>query len=115
MRGDGLRSQVPRDRPQNEPSADVFGHIQNRPSAHANAGCHLDSRAAYDLRSCLYGPAADARAAHDDAAGELTPVVGAGVGDFWGRTMLSVDQFLRLISVPAVLLAFHIAAQVTGG
>jgi hypothetical protein len=29
--------------------------------------------------------------------------------------MLSVDQFLRLISVPAVLLAFHIAAQVSGG
>jgi hypothetical protein len=29
--------------------------------------------------------------------------------------MLSVDQFLRLISVPAVLLAFHIATQVTGG
>jgi len=29
--------------------------------------------------------------------------------------MLSVDQFLRLLSVPAVFLAFHIAAQVTGG
>ena len=46
--------------------------------------------------------------------GELTPVVGAGSGTK-GRTMLSVDQFLRLISVPAVLLAFHIATQVTGG
>ena len=82
---------------------------------HANAGCHLDSRTAYDLRSCLHGPASDERAARDDAAGELTPVVGAGVGDKRGRTMLSVDQFLRLISVPAVFLAFHIAAQVTGG
>jgi len=29
--------------------------------------------------------------------------------------MLSVDQVLRLISVPAVFLAFHIAAQVSGG
>jgi hypothetical protein len=29
--------------------------------------------------------------------------------------MLSVDQLLRLICVPAVLLAFHIAAQVSGG
>jgi hypothetical protein len=29
--------------------------------------------------------------------------------------MLSVDQVLRLISVPAVLLAFHIATQVSGG
>ena len=81
---------------------------------HANAGCHLDSRTAYDLRSCLYGSASDERAARDDAAGELTPVVGAGSG-IKGRTMLSVDQFLRLLSVPAVFLAFHIAAQVTGG
>jgi hypothetical protein len=29
--------------------------------------------------------------------------------------MLSVDQVLRLISVPAVLLAIHIATQVSGG
>jgi hypothetical protein len=29
--------------------------------------------------------------------------------------MLSVDQLLRLVCVPAVLLAFHIAAQVSGG
>jgi hypothetical protein len=26
-----------------------------------------------------------------------------------GRTMLSVDQILRLASVPAIFLAFHIA------
>src|ERR1700722_15128445 len=30
-------------------------------------------------------------------------------------TMLSVDQFLRLISVPAVIVAFLIASQVSGG
>jgi hypothetical protein len=29
--------------------------------------------------------------------------------------MLSVDQILRLVSVPAIFLAFHIAAQVSGG
>jgi len=29
--------------------------------------------------------------------------------------MLSVDQVLRLISVPAVFLAFRIATQVSGG
>jgi hypothetical protein len=29
--------------------------------------------------------------------------------------MLSVDQFLRLISVPAVVAAFLIASQVSGG
>jgi hypothetical protein len=33
----------------------------------------------------------------------------------WGTmTMLSVDQFLRLISVPAVVVAFLIASQVSG-
>jgi hypothetical protein len=33
----------------------------------------------------------------------------------WGTThMLSVDQFLRLISVPAVVAAFLIASQVSG-
>ena len=29
--------------------------------------------------------------------------------------MLSVDQFLRLISVPAVVMAFLIASQISGG
>jgi hypothetical protein len=29
--------------------------------------------------------------------------------------MLSVDQFLRLISLPAVVMAFLIASQVSGG
>jgi len=29
--------------------------------------------------------------------------------------MLSVDQFLRLISVPAVVAAFLIASQISGG
>jgi hypothetical protein len=34
----------------------------------------------------------------------------------WGTTtMLSVDQFLRLISVPAVVVAFLIASQISGG
>jgi hypothetical protein len=39
----------------------------------------------------------------------------AGVGlILGGRRMLSVDQFLRLISVPAVVAAFLIASQVSG-
>jgi hypothetical protein len=29
--------------------------------------------------------------------------------------MLSVDQFLRLISLPAVVVAFLIASQISGG
>jgi hypothetical protein len=29
--------------------------------------------------------------------------------------MLSVDQVLRFVSVPAIFLAFHIAAQLSGG
>lgn len=45
----------------------------------------------------------------------MTSAAGAGVGDKVGRTMLSVDQILRLVSVPAIFLAFHIAAQVSGG
>jgi hypothetical protein len=33
----------------------------------------------------------------------------------WGTmTMLSVDQFLRLISLPAVVVAFLIASQISG-
>jgi hypothetical protein len=33
----------------------------------------------------------------------------------WGTmTMLSVDQFLRLISLPAVVAAFLIASQISG-
>jgi hypothetical protein len=33
----------------------------------------------------------------------------------WGAmTMLSVDQFLRLISLPAVIVAFLIASQISG-
>jgi hypothetical protein len=34
----------------------------------------------------------------------------------WGTwAMLSVDQFLRLISLPAVVAAFLIASQISGG
>jgi hypothetical protein len=44
----------------------------------------------------------------------MTQAVGAGVGEE-GRTMLSVDQVLRLLSVPAVLLAIHLATQASGG
>ena len=40
---------------------------------------------------------------------------GEGRSNLWGTlNMLSVDQFLRLISVPAVVAAFLIASQVSG-
>jgi hypothetical protein len=47
----------------------------------------------------------------------LLTISGAVISDQirWGTTnMLSVDQFLRLISVPAVVAAFLIASQVSG-
>jgi hypothetical protein len=36
-------------------------------------------------------------------------------GYLGGHTMLSMDQFLRLISLPAVVAAFLIASQISGG
>jgi hypothetical protein len=80
---------------------------------HENAGRHFDTGAAHHLGGRLYRPGVDIGSACG-AAGELTQAVGAASG-IKGRTMLSVDQVLRLISVPAVLLAFHIATQVSGG
>ncbi len=48
------------------------------------------------------------------SCGELRP---APLGRFfWGDfPMLSLDQFLRFISVPAVIAAFLIASQISGG
>jgi hypothetical protein len=44
-----------------------------------------------------------------------SPYVNVGLLRSWGAwTMLSVDQFLRLISVPAVVAAFLIASQISG-
>lgn len=81
---------------------------------HENVGRYLVLGAAHDLGRRLYGPVADKRAT-GGSADELTLAVGAGVEANLGGQMLSVDQFLRLVSVPAVFLAFHIAAQVSGG
>ena len=82
---------------------------------HENVGRYFNSGAAYDFRRCLYGPVADERATGRSAQ-ELTFAVGlASEANLWGATMLSVDQFLRLISVPAVFLAFHVATQISGG
>jgi hypothetical protein len=88
--------------------------FKNHHRSHENAGRHLDSGAAHHLGRSLHRSVADFGSTQA-SAGELTQAVGAGVGDKRGRTMLSVDQILRLISVPAVFLAFHIAAQVSGG
>ena len=89
--------------------------FQNDHCSHANADCHIDPGAAHHLGGGLHRSSADLGSAHAGSAGELTPAVGADVGDKVGRTMLSVDQILRLVSVPAIFLAFHIAAQVSGG
>lgn len=77
---------------------------------HEDAGCNFNSCAADNYRSGLHGPAVDQRAG-DRAADELS-----GLSDGFSRgtrAMLSVDQFLRLISVPAVFAAFLIASQIS--
>ena len=85
--------------------------IQNEPSAHENPSGHLDSGAAHDRRGRLYRPALHQRSGHC-STGELS-------GPFSNRVilgtiaMLSVDQFLRLMCVPAVILALLVAAQIS--
>jgi hypothetical protein len=77
---------------------------------HEDAGCYFNSCAADNYRSGLHRPAFDQRAG-DRAADELS---GPFEWLFSGtRAMLSVDQFLRLISVPAVFAAFLIASQIS--
>jgi len=44
----------------------------------------------------------------------LKPAAKAGFSIWGTTTMLSVDQFLRFISVPAVMAAFLVASQVSG-
>ena len=89
--------------------------FKNNHTRHENVGRHIAPRTAHDFGRCLYGSVADKRAT-DGSTSELTLAVGAGVrSEPWGTSMLSVDQFLRLLSVPAVFLAFHIATQISGG
>jgi hypothetical protein len=92
--------------PENAPSSDIFGHNRQRRCSHENDGGHNDPGAAHDIRSGHFGSDPDRRNKLD-ASHELKSL--------WGMiTMLSVDQFLRLISVPAVIAAFLIASQVSG-
>src|SRR5206468_106839 len=77
---------------------------------HENVGRNFDSGVADHFRCCIHRPDSDQRSA-DRAKDEVNSPVAAvfrGVG-----TMLSVDQFLRLISVPAVVAAFLIASQIS--
>jgi hypothetical protein len=84
--------------------------IENDDPRHESTGRHFDSGAAHDFRGGLHRPASDKRSA-DRATGELKLPVELP----WGTTnMLSVDQFLRLISLPAVVAAFFIASHVSG-
>jgi hypothetical protein len=92
--------------PENAPSSDIFGHNRQRRCFHENDGGHNDFGVAHDIRSRHFGSDADQRSERD-ANYQLKSLWGAA-------TMLSVDQFLRLISVPAVIAAFLIASQVSG-
>jgi hypothetical protein len=83
---------------------------------HENVGRYFDPGAAHHIGRRLYRPVADKRATGGPTRA-LTLALGAGVGlePLGDDKMLSVDQFLRLVSVPAVFLAFHIATQISGG
>jgi hypothetical protein len=83
-------------------SATIGGDVNH----HEDDGGHNDFGAAHDIRSSHLGSDSDQGRA-SGANHELKSL--------WGTTtMLSVDQFLRLISVPAVVAAFLIASQVSG-
>jgi hypothetical protein len=102
--------------PENAPSLDVFGHNPKPPLTYENVGRHFDSGTAHDYRGGLHRSAHDERAAGSRRGG-LKPLVAASLLLLvlpWGIPMLSVDQFLRLISLPAVVAAFLIASQVSG-
>jgi hypothetical protein len=72
-------------------------------NAHENVGHYFAPGAAHDFRGSLYRPASDKRSA-DRTDGKLKPAFEA-----WVKTLLSVDQFLRLTSLPAVAAVFLIA------
>jgi hypothetical protein len=81
--------------------------IENDHSPHENVGCHFNFGFADDVGGGRHGPDSNQRSAADGATRELNSL--------WGdEIMLSVDQFLRLISLPAVVAAFLIASQVSG-
>jgi len=106
--------------PENARNSDIFGHNPDRPCGHEGTGGHFDSRIADDLGRGLHGCGADEFAA--DACGQLNRsraglsrvcCVAAGECNSTGDRMLSLDQFLRFISVPAVLTAFLLASQIS--
>jgi hypothetical protein len=99
-------------RSRNCATRDVFSHNLKSQSGHENLGRDFNSGAAHHFRGGLHRSGIDRRSA-EHAKHELIGLVGVfGVG---GVAMLSVDQFLRLISVPAVVAAFLIASQISGG
>jgi hypothetical protein len=100
-----------RDRPENAQMADVFGHNPKRPSRHENAGGYLGLGTAHDYRGGLHRPAFHQRSEYR-STGELSGFV--HIASSWGTiAMLSVDQFLRLMCVPAVIFAFMVASQIS--
>jgi hypothetical protein len=100
-----------RDRPEIAQIADVFGHNPKRFCGHENTGRHLRPGAAHDQWGGLHGPAFHQRSEYR-STGELSGFV--GIASSWGTiAMLSVDQFLRLMCVPAVVFALLVASQIS--
>jgi hypothetical protein len=99
------------DRPENALASDVFGHNRKQRFGYENTGRHFNSRATHHYWGSLYRPASDQRPG-DRAKGELGGVfIALLLGD--DSDALSLDQFLRLISVPAMFAAFLIASQIS--
>jgi hypothetical protein len=84
--------------------------IKNEHWNHENAGRYLALGAADHHRRGLFRSAFDQRAG-DRAADKLARLEDRLLGG--QMAMLSVDQFLRLVSVPAVFAAFLIASQIS--
>src|ERR1700759_921656 len=99
------------DRPEIAQIADAFGHNPTRLCGHEDPGRHLHPGAAHHQWGGLHGPAFHRRSEYR-FTGELSGLV--GIASSWGTiAMLSVDQFLRLICVPAVVFALLVASEIS--
>ena len=97
--------------PKMNKSLTLLATLQAKLGTHENSGCHFNSGAAHHGWGCLYGPAFHQRSG-DCSTGELSGPFQVALS--WGTiAMLNVDQFLRLICVPAVVFAFVVASQIS--
>ena len=88
--------------------------IRDDPCCHEDHNGHNDPGTADNIRRRDFGPDSDQPGACGgcDQLGRIR--VRHTINRLGGRNMLSVDQFLRFITVPAVFAAFLIASQVSG-